>query len=82
MKKSEIVQQAEQIIQEDKPGFNIVQKLESLFNEILKDSDFIPAMLRPTIVNLVRGYLAKADPKQVREVIERIDKEVLPWLLE
>ena len=60
----------------------IIDKLESLFNEILKDSDFIPAMLRPTVTNLVKGYLAKADPTQVREIIKRIDEEILPWLLE
>lgn len=81
-KKSEIVQQAEQIIHEDKPKFDIVQKLESLFNEILKDSDFIPAMLRPTVVNLVKGYLQKADPAQVRGIVQKIYDEVLPWLLE
>ena len=82
MKKSDIVQQAEEVIEEDKPKFDIVQKLESLFNEILKDSDIIPPMLRPTVVNLVKGYLQKADPAQVRAIIERIDKEIFPWLLE
>lgn len=82
MKKSDIVQQAEQIISEDTPKFDIIQKLESLFNEIIKDSDVIPALLRPTVVNLVKGYLTKADPEEVRAIIQRIDKEIFPWLLE
>jgi hypothetical protein len=82
MNKSEIVKQAEQVIQDDKPKFDILQKLESLFNEILKDADVIPAILRPTVVNLVKGYLVKADPKQVRAIVQRIKDEVLPWLLE
>lgn len=82
MKKSDVVIQAEEVIEQDKPKFDIVQKLESLFNEILKDSDVIPPMLRPTVVNLVKGYLQKADPAQVRAIVERIDKEIFPWLLE
>lgn len=82
MKKSEIVKQAEQVIQEDKPVFTIVQKLKHLFKEMMKDSGFIPPMLRPTVENLVNGYLEKADPHQVKEIIKRIDEEILPWLLE
>lgn len=86
MSKSDIVQQAERVIQDDKPKteakFDILQKLESLFNEILKDADVIPAMLRPTVTNLVKGYLAKADPRQVRAIVQKIKDEVLPWLLE
>lgn len=64
------------------PGANVIQKLESLFNEVMKDSDFIPAILRPTVKNLVSGYLAKADPTQVKKIIRDLDETIIPWLLE
>jgi hypothetical protein len=61
---------------------NIIDRLESLFNVMVKDSDFIPKMLRPTINNLVAGYLQKATPSDVRKIIVQIRDDVIPYLLE
>ena len=60
----------------------IVDRLGALFNAMVKDSDFIPPMLRPTVNNLVRGYLDKATPADLKKIVTQIRDEVIPYLLE
>jgi len=64
------------------PELTIVDRLESLFTIMVKDSGFIPAMLRPTLNQLVNGYLQKATPAELKKIVTQIRDEVIPYLLE
>jgi len=47
----------------------------------MNESDAIPKTFKPVARNLVEGYLKKADPEQIREIITRVRDEVIPWIL-
>ena len=59
----------------------IKDRLLSLFDQLMEDTDIIPAAFKKVANNLVRSYLVKADPDSLRGVIENIRDQVIPWLL-
>jgi len=56
-------------------------RLLALAETLLDDNDTIPAPYRPIVKNLMRNYLKKANPEQVEELLIRIQKEVIPFIL-
>lgn len=60
----------------------IGERLFSLLQTILEDGTAIPAMYHPIIESLVKNYLKKASEKQLREVIEKLRNELIPWILD
>ena len=59
----------------------IKDRLLSLFDQLMTDTDIIPAAFKKVANNLVRSYLEKADPASLRGVVENIRDQVIPWLL-
>jgi hypothetical protein len=59
----------------------IIKRLRALFESLMNESDAIPATFKPVARNLVEGYIKKADPAQIREIILRVRDEIIPWIL-
>jgi hypothetical protein len=59
----------------------IIKRLRALFESLMNESEIIPKAFKPVVKNLVEGYLNKADPTQVKEIIIRVRDEIIPWIL-
>lgn len=59
----------------------INDRLLAVFSQMMKESSIIPKTLAPIVENLVKGYLQKATPDQVRTIIIQLRDEFIPWLL-
>jgi len=59
----------------------IIKRLRALFESLMNESDVIPKAFKPVARNLVEGYIKKADPAQIREIIIRVRDEIIPWIL-
>jgi hypothetical protein len=59
----------------------IIARIRALFDSLMNESDAIPKAFKPAARNLVEGYLKKADPEQIRAIIEKVRDEVIPWIL-
>lgn len=72
-----IVDQAKDVID----GDNIIKRIESLFNTMMADADFIPSAMRPLVMSLVKNYLGRAKQDDIRLIILSVRDEIIPWLL-
>lgn len=63
------------------PNESIAERLYKLLSTILKDNSVIPAMYHSIILNLVRPYLQKASDSELREMIQKLRDEIIPWIL-
>lgn len=63
------------------PESIIIRRLRTLFESLMNESSVIPAAFKPMARNLVENYLKKANPAEVRAIIERVRDEVIPWIL-
>lgn len=59
----------------------IASRLFGLLNGFLAESDLIPGMYRPIILNFVKPYLQKTSESELREQIEKIRDQIIPFLL-
>jgi len=59
----------------------IKDRLLALAETLLDDNDTIPAVYRPIVKTLMRNYLTKANPEQVEELLIRVQKQVIPFVL-
>jgi hypothetical protein len=57
-------------------------RLFALLDTLLDDNESIPGPYRPVIRNLVKGYLNKAKPEEMHDLIVKMRDEVIPFLLE
>jgi len=59
----------------------IIKRLRALFEQLMNEGDVIPAAFKPVAKNLVEGYIRKADPDQIKNIVIRIRDEIIPWIL-
>lgn len=59
----------------------IIIRLNALFKSVMEDADNIPQALKPVIHKMVKSYLDRGDPEQIRKIIIDIRDNVIPWIL-
>jgi hypothetical protein len=62
------------------PAHNLRDRLLALFEALLQDSR-IGAAFRPVILNMGRSFLTQASDAELREGIEKVRDEMIPFLL-
>lgn len=59
----------------------IASRLYGLLDGFLKQSELVPSMYHKVILNFVKPYLQKTSDSDLREQIEKIRDEIIPFLL-
>ena len=56
-------------------------RLYVLFEKILKDSSFVPAMYHPIVINVVKGFLKSTDESELLKQIFYLRDEIIPFII-
>jgi hypothetical protein len=64
-----------------KENLSIQDRLYTLLKSVLNDGVLIPSMYHPVIMNLVKGFLKRTSPDDLRKQILFLRDNVIPWVL-
>jgi len=59
----------------------VKNRMIALAETLLDDNDTIPGVYRPIVKKLMRNYLEKAEQSQIEDMLNRVQKEIIPFVL-